>query len=71
MTHYEKLAKFLGKKIVRFIILLIFVILLSFLLIDASPINPVKSYISNMVVSPEQVVKAFGKHLTDIQKQYK
>lgn len=55
MTNYEKLAKFLGRKIVRFIILLIFVILLSFLLIDASPINPVKSYISNMVVSPEQV----------------
>ena len=57
MANYEKLVKFLGKKIVRFIILLIFVILLSFLLIDASPINPVKSYISNMVVSPEQVAK--------------
>ena len=55
MTRNEKLLKFLGKKIVRFLILLIFVILLSFLLIDMSPINPVKTYISNMVVSPEQV----------------
>lgn len=55
MAKYEKILKFLGKKIVRFLILLIFVILLSFLLIDMSPINPVKSYISNMVVSPEQV----------------
>ena len=55
MANYEKLAKFLGKKIIRFIILLIALILLSFLLIDLSPINPVKSYISNMVVSPEQV----------------
>ena len=57
MTRNEKLLKFLGKKIVRFLILLIFVILLSFLLIDMSPINPVKTYISNMVVSPEQVAK--------------
>ncbi|WP_288266772.1 ABC transporter permease [uncultured Methanobrevibacter sp.] len=55
MTKYNKLMKFLGKKIVRFLILLIFVILLSFLLIEMSPINPVKTYISNMVVSPEQV----------------
>ena len=57
MMKYEKLAKFLGKKIVRFIILLIIVILLSFVLIDLSPINPVKTYISNVVVSPEQVAK--------------
>ena len=55
MIKHEKLLKFLGKKIVRFIILLIFVILLSFLLIDMSPINPVKSYISNMIVSQQQI----------------
>ncbi|MGN0176299.1 MAG: ABC transporter permease [Methanobrevibacter sp.] len=55
MVKYEKLLKFLGKKSIRFIILLIFVILLSFILIDISPINPIKSYISNMVVSQEQV----------------
>lgn len=55
MIKHEKLLKFLGKKIVRFIILLIFVILLSFLLIDMSPINPIKSYISNMIVSQQQI----------------
>ena len=55
MIKHEKLLKFLGKKIVRFIILLIFVILLSFLLIDMSPINPVKSNISNMIVSQQQI----------------
>ena len=56
MLKNEKLLKFLGKKIVRFIILLIFVIILSFLLIDMSPINPVKTYIANLgVVSPEKI----------------
>ena len=56
MTKYNKLMKFLGKKIVRFLILLIFVILLSFLLIDMSPINPVKTYIANLgAVSPEKI----------------
>ena len=56
MLKNEKLLKFLGKKIVRFIILLIVVILLSFLLIDMSPINPVKTYIANLgVVSPEKI----------------
>ncbi len=55
MIKHEKLLKFLGKKIVRFLILLVFVILLSFLLIDMSPINPVKSYVSNMIVSQQQI----------------
>ncbi len=56
MLKNEKLLKFLGKKIVRFIILLIFVILLSFILIDMSPINPVKTYIANLgAVSPEKI----------------
>ena len=55
MVKHEKLFKFIGKKLVRFIILLIFVVLLSFLLIDMSPINPVKTYIANVRVSPEQV----------------
>ncbi len=55
MMKNEKLLKFLGKKLIRFIILIIFVILLSFLLIDLSPINPVKTYVSNMIVSQEQI----------------
>lgn len=57
MMKYERLLKFLGKKIVRFAILLIFVILLSFWLIDMSPINPVKTYISNVVISQAQVAR--------------
>ena len=57
MTKYDKLLKFLGKKIVRFIILLVFVILLSFILIDMSPINPVKTYISNVVISQQQIAQ--------------
>ena len=55
MFNYEKLAKFLGLKIVRFIILLIVLIIFSFVLIDLSPINPVKTYISNIQASPEQI----------------
>ena len=56
MFKYEKLLKFLGRKLVRFAILLIFVILLSFLLIDLSPIDPVKTYIANLgVASPEKI----------------
>lgn len=51
----QRLLKFLGKKIVRFVILLIFVILLSFLLLDLSPINPMKTYISNVVISQDQI----------------
>ena len=57
MVNTEKILKFLGKKIVRFIILLIFVILLSFILIDLSPINPVKTYISNVIISADQIAK--------------
>ena len=55
MVNQEKMLRFFTYKLVRFIILLIVVILLSFLLIDLSPINPVKTYISNMQVSPEQI----------------
>ena len=35
--------------------LLIAIIIISFIMVDLSPINPVKTYISNMIVSPEQV----------------
>ena len=57
MVKNEKLFKFIGKKLVRFAILLIFVILLSFLLIDMSPINPVKTYISNVIISQDQIAR--------------
>lgn len=57
MVYQKKILKFFGKKIVRFFILLIFVILLSFILIDLSPINPVKTYISNVIISADQIAK--------------
>ena len=55
MSNYEKILKFLGYRLVRFIILLIAIIIISFIMVDLSPINPVKTYISNMIVSPEQI----------------
>ena len=55
MSNYEKILKFLGYRLVRFIILFIAIIIISFIMVDLSPINPVKTYISNMIVSPEQV----------------
>ncbi len=55
MSNHEKILKFLGYRLVRFIILLIAIIIISFIMVDLSPINPVKTYISNMIVSPEQV----------------
>lgn len=55
MVNYDKIVKFLGFKIIRFIILIVALVLISFLLIDMSPINPVKAYISNFVASPEQI----------------
>lgn len=55
MTRNEKILKFLANRLVRFIILIIMVIILSFILIDLSPMNPVKTYISNMIVSKDQV----------------
>ncbi len=57
MLDKQRVLKFLGYKLVRFAILRVFVILLSFLLMDMSPVNPVNSYISNMMVSPEQIAK--------------
>lgn len=51
----NKILLFLANRFVRFIILLIFVIVLSFILIDISPIDPIKTYIANKVVSPDQV----------------
>ncbi|WP_299525902.1 ABC transporter permease [uncultured Methanobrevibacter sp.] len=55
MEKYEKILRFLGYKLIRFIILIIVIILFSSLLIELSPINPVKTYISNIIVSPEQI----------------
>ena len=57
MFNYKKLAIFLGNKIIRLIILLIAVSIISFILIDMSPVDPVRAYIGQMVVSAEQLAK--------------
>lgn len=55
--NYKKLATFFGYKIVRLIILLVAVSIISFILIELSPIDPVKTYISTMKISQEQIAK--------------
>ncbi|WP_409199977.1 ABC transporter permease [Methanobrevibacter sp. DSM 116169] len=55
--NYKRLGKFLGYKFIRLIILLFAVSLISFILIDLSPIDPVRAYIGEMAVSAEQVAK--------------
>ena len=55
LLNYKKLAIFLGNKIVRLFILLIAVSIISFILIDISPVDPVRAYIGQMVVSAEQL----------------
>ena len=47
----NKLLKFLGFKLVRFIILMIAVAIFSFVLLDLSPIDPVNAYLKQAVVS--------------------
>lgn len=55
--NHQKLFKFLSYKLIRLIILLIAVALISFILVDMSPIDPVKSYIGEISASPEHIVK--------------
>jgi peptide/nickel transport system permease protein len=55
LFNYRKLAIFLGYKAIRLIILLIAVAIISFVLIDISPIDPVRAYIGEMTVSGEQL----------------
>lgn len=57
MINYKKIAIFLGHKLVRLIILLLAIIIISFVLLDLSPIDPVRFYIRQMAMSPEQLAK--------------
>lgn len=57
MNNYKKIAIFFGNKFIRLVILLIAVSIISFILIDISPIDPVRSYIGEITVSQEQVSK--------------
>ncbi|MFZ2498702.1 MAG: ABC transporter permease [Methanosarcina sp.] len=57
MLETEKIAGFVGKKILRLISLLIVVCFVSFMLIQFSPIDPVRAYIGEMPVSAEHKAK--------------
>lgn len=50
----QKLAKYFGFKLVRFIILMIAVAIFSFVLLDLSPIDPVSAYLKGAAVSEAQ-----------------
>ncbi|MBE6493898.1 MAG: ABC transporter permease [Methanosphaera stadtmanae] len=49
--------KFLGYKLVRLLILLTVIAAISFIMIDLSPIDPVRAYLGEMSNAPEQIEK--------------
>ena len=51
----KKLAKFFGFKAIRLLILLIVVAAISFIIVQLSPIDPVKAYLGQRIVSQEQL----------------
>ena len=51
----KKLAKFLGYKAIRLLILLIVIAAISFIMVQLSPIDPVKAYLGQRIVSQEQL----------------
>ena len=51
----KKIAKFLGFKAIRLLILLIVIAAISFIMIQLSPIDPVKAYLGQRIVSQEQL----------------
>lgn len=57
MLDTEKIASFAGKKILRLVSLLAVVCFVSFMLIQYSPIDPVRAYIGEMTVSEEHKTK--------------
>ncbi|WP_410509779.1 ABC transporter permease [Methanosarcina hadiensis] len=57
MPDTEKIASFAGKKVIRLVSLLVVVCFVSFMLIQYSPIDPVRAYIGEMTVSPEHKAK--------------
>ena len=50
----QKLAKFFGFKLIRFVILIVAVAIFSFVLLDLSPIDPVNAYLNGAAVSEAQ-----------------
>lgn len=55
IINSQKIAKFLGYKAVRLFILLVAVAAVSFIMVEVSPINPVKSYAAEMGASAQQI----------------
>ncbi|MDO5815804.1 MAG: ABC transporter permease, partial [Methanobrevibacter sp.] len=51
----KRLAKFLGYKAIRLLILLIVISAISFIMIQLSPIDPVRAYLGQRIVSQEQM----------------
>ena len=51
----RKLAKFLGFKAIRLLILIIVIAAISFIMIQLSPIDPVKAYLGQRLVTQQQV----------------
>ena len=51
----KKLAKFIGFKAIRLLILLIVIATISFIMIQLSPIDPVRAYLGQRIVSEEQL----------------
>ena len=51
----QKVAKYFGWKLVRFIVLMIAVAIFSFVLLDLSPIDPVNAYLHGAAVSEKEI----------------
>jgi len=51
----KKIVKFLGYKAIRLLILLVVIAAISFIMIQLSPIDPVKAYLGQRIVSQEQL----------------
>ena len=51
----KRLVKFLGYKAIRLLILLIVIAAISFIMIQMSPIDPVKAYLGQRLVTQEQM----------------
>ena len=63
----KKLAKFLGFKAIRLLILLIVIAAISFIIVQVSPIDPVQAYLGQRIVSQEQLAiigEYWGTNLT-------
>ena len=55
INNNKKLAKFLGYKAIRLLILLIVIAAISFIMVQLSPIDPVKAYLGQRIISQEQL----------------